>query len=59
MTSSNVGSNVSDLHIFMEQSSNQTSKIMYTIFNFMKKICIKNGNLYFCDITLSSTSVFH
>ena len=42
----------------MEQYSNQTSKILYVILNFMKKICVKNY-FYFCDVTPSSTSVFN
>ena len=31
----------------MEQYSNQTSKIIYVIFKFMKKICVKKWKLVF------------
>ena len=35
------------MQIFMKQYSNQTSKILYVIFKFMKKICVKKWKLVF------------
>ena len=45
----------------MEQYSNQTSKIIYVIFKFMKKICVKKWKLVFLQQRLHplmSSNVF-
>ena len=42
----------------MDQYSNQTSKILYVKFNFMKEICVKKWKLVFLQHNAFTTYVF-